>query len=79
MTSTFSGISTALNALMAQRNDLDAVIHVGDYIYEYGGPGSYGMDSPVAGERAHDPPHECVSLADYRRRPGVTTAGGGAS
>lgn len=47
---------------------VDAVIHLGDYIYEYGGPGSYGMDSPVAGERPHDPGHECVSLADYRRR-----------
>jgi alkaline phosphatase D len=47
---------------------VDAVVHLGDYIYEYGGPGSYGMDSPVAGERPHDPPHECISLADYRRR-----------
>jgi alkaline phosphatase D len=47
---------------------VDAVVHLGDYIYEYGGPGSYGMDSAVAGERAHDPPHECLTLADYRRR-----------
>jgi len=47
---------------------VDAVVHLGDYIYEYGGPGSYGMDSPVASERPHDPPHECLSLADYRRR-----------
>ncbi|HEY3950502.1 alkaline phosphatase D family protein [Phenylobacterium sp.] len=47
---------------------VDAVIHLGDYIYEYGGPGSYGMDSPVANERPHDPGHECISLADYRRR-----------
>jgi alkaline phosphatase D len=47
---------------------VDAVIHLGDYIYEYGGSGSYGMDSPVAGERPHDPPHECLTLADYRRR-----------
>jgi alkaline phosphatase D len=47
---------------------VDAVLHLGDYIYEYGGPGSYGMDSKVAGERPHDPPHECVSLSDYRRR-----------
>ncbi len=47
---------------------VDAVVHLGDYIYEYGGPGSYGMDSAVAGERPHDPPHECVGLADYRRR-----------
>jgi alkaline phosphatase D len=47
---------------------VDAVVHLGDYIYEYGGAGSYGMDSAVAAERPHDPPHECVSLADYRRR-----------
>ena len=47
---------------------VDAVVHLGDYIYEYGGPGSYGMDSPVAGERPHDPGRECVSLSDYRRR-----------
>ena len=47
---------------------IDAVLHLGDYIYEYGGPESYGMDSAVAGERPHDPPHEIVSLDDYRRR-----------
>ena len=47
---------------------VDAIVHLGDYIYEYGGPGSYGMDSAVAGERAHDPAHECLTLADYRRR-----------
>ncbi len=47
---------------------VDAVVHLGDYIYEYGGSGSYGMDSPVADDRPHQPNHECVSLADYRRR-----------
>ncbi|MFC3067641.1 alkaline phosphatase D family protein [Phenylobacterium soli] len=47
---------------------VDAVLHLGDYIYEYGGPGSYGMTSAVAGERPHDPPHELLSLDDYRRR-----------
>jgi len=47
---------------------VDAVLHLGDYIYEYGGANSYGMDSKVAAERPHDPPHECVTLADYRRR-----------
>jgi alkaline phosphatase D len=47
---------------------VDAVLHLGDYFYEYGGEKSYGMDSPVAGGRPHDPPHEIVSLADYRRR-----------
>jgi alkaline phosphatase D len=53
---------------MADLPRVDAVLHLGDYIYEYGGPGSYGMDSAVAGERPHDPPREIVSLADYRRR-----------
>ena len=47
---------------------VDAVLHLGDYIYEYGGPDSYGMDSAVAGERPHDPPREILSLDDYRRR-----------
>ena len=47
---------------------IDLVLHLGDYIYEYGGPLTYGMDSPLAKDRPHDPPHECVSLADYRRR-----------
>ena len=32
---------------------VDAVLHLGDYIYEYGGPDSYGMTSAVAGERPH--------------------------
>ncbi len=53
---------------IAKLERVDAVIHLGDYIYEYGGPGSYGMESAVAGERPHDPPHEIVTLADYRRR-----------
>lgn len=47
---------------------VDAVLHLGDYIYEYGGPGSYGMDSKVAWQRPHEPNHEIVSLADYRTR-----------
>ena len=47
---------------------VDAVVCLGDYIYEYGGPGSYGMDSPVADERTPQPGHECISLSDYRRR-----------
>jgi alkaline phosphatase D len=47
---------------------VDAVLHLGDYIYEYGGARTYGMNSQVAAERPHDPPHEITSLADYRRR-----------
>jgi alkaline phosphatase D len=62
-----NGYFNAYGAIAAL-DRIDAVLHVGDYIYEYGGPGSYGMDSKVAAERPHDPPHEVVSLADYRRR-----------
>ncbi len=43
---------------MAQRNDLHAVIHLGDYIYENG-------DSSV---RAHFPDYEILNLDDYRLR-----------
>ena len=53
---------------IADLERVDVVLHLGDYIYEYGGPDTYGMTSAVAGERPHDPPHEIVSLADYRRR-----------
>jgi alkaline phosphatase D len=43
------------------RADLDAVLHLGDYIYEFG-DGEYGD------VRLLDPPHECLTLDDYRRR-----------
>jgi alkaline phosphatase D len=46
---------------LAGRADLDAVIHLGDYIYE-SGPGQYG------GERPIEPPREATTLADYRTR-----------
>lgn len=46
---------------VASRLDLDAVLHLGDYIYEYGN-GEYGE------VRVYDPPHEIVTLGDYRRR-----------
>jgi len=49
---------------IAQRDDLDAVLHLGDYIYEYG-PGVYG-DSTNG--RFHEPPHEIINLTDYRTR-----------
>ena len=46
---------------LARRDDLDAVLHLGDYLYEYG-PGEYGE------VRRPEPPRETVSLADYRQR-----------
>jgi alkaline phosphatase D len=50
---------------LAQRDDLDAVLHLGDYIYEYG-RGEYGGRNGAV--RPTDPAHEIVSLADYRIR-----------
>lgn len=52
---------------MAALPRLDAVIHLGDYIYEYGAAG-YGADVGRTLNRLPDPPHEIVTLADYRRR-----------
>ncbi|HEY1118928.1 MAG TPA: alkaline phosphatase D family protein, partial [Acidimicrobiales bacterium] len=50
---------------LAERDDLDLVLHLGDYLYEYG-KGGYGPGSSYG--RSHDPVHEMVSLEDYRRR-----------
>ncbi|HEV8314916.1 MAG TPA: alkaline phosphatase D family protein [Burkholderiaceae bacterium] len=48
-------------ACIAQRADLDLVMHLGDYIYEYG-TNQYGTT------RTPDPAHEIITLDDYRRR-----------
>ncbi|MFY8207879.1 MAG: alkaline phosphatase D family protein [Caulobacter sp.] len=63
-----NGYFNAYDAI-AKLPRVDAVLHLGDYIYEYGGsPKDYGMNSPVAAARAPDPPHEIVTLEEYRRR-----------
>lgn len=55
--------------LLATRDDLDAVIHLGDYIYEYGATaGEYGAADGERLGRPHAPPHELNSLEDYRTR-----------
>jgi alkaline phosphatase D len=46
---------------IAERADLDLVMHLGDYLYEYGS-GVYGS------LRDCEPPTEIVTLADYRTR-----------
>jgi alkaline phosphatase D len=52
---------------LAARDDLDAVIHLGDYLYEYA-PGQYGYGQSDQDIRPHEPAHEMVTLADYRQR-----------
>ena len=52
---------------LANRNDLHAVLHLGDYIYEYG-PGEYGYGQDDVDIRTHSPAHEILTLADYRQR-----------
>ncbi|MFF9163023.1 alkaline phosphatase D family protein [Streptomyces longwoodensis] len=52
---------------LAARSDLDAWLHLGDYVYEYG-TGQYGTRDTVV--RPHAPAHEILTLADYRTRHG---------
>ncbi|MFE7550493.1 alkaline phosphatase D family protein [Streptomyces gardneri] len=52
---------------LAGRSDLDAVLHLGDYVYEYAS-GVYPEAKDTV--RQHEPRHEIVSLADYRTRHG---------
>ncbi len=47
--------------MLAKRNDLDVILHLGDYIYEYAN-GEYGD------VRLYEPATEMVTLADYRTR-----------
>ncbi|MFN3959711.1 MAG: alkaline phosphatase D family protein [Parvularculaceae bacterium] len=52
---------------VAREDGLDAVLHLGDYLYEYGTDG-YGGEAGKALGRNHEPEHEILTLADYRRR-----------
>ncbi|MEV4639110.1 alkaline phosphatase D family protein [Actinoplanes sp. NPDC049548] len=50
---------------LAERGDLNLVVHLGDYIYEYG-TGEFTAGGKVV--RPTKPEHEIVTLADYRIR-----------
>jgi len=50
-------------AKRAEANPYDALIHLGDYYYEYG-----AAETAEIPDRIHDPKHEIVNLSDYRRR-----------
>lgn len=50
-------------AKQAEDTPYDVMIHLGDYYYEYG-----ALDTPRLPDRIHEPPHEIIELADYRKR-----------
>lgn len=52
---------------IARQGDIDAVIHLGDYIYEYSPEGYGGKVGKEIG-RDHTPAKEIVTLSDYRKR-----------
>lgn len=63
-----NGLFNAYDAIAALET-VHAVVHLGDYIYEYGaGEADYGMVNGRRLNRIPEPPREIVSLADYRAR-----------
>jgi alkaline phosphatase D len=60
------GFFNAYDAL-AKRDDVDVVLHLGDYLYE-DGLGGFGGNAAVQLGRIPTPEIECLSLADYRQR-----------
>jgi alkaline phosphatase D len=52
---------------MAKRNDLDAIIHLGDYIYEYA-TGGYSSSIVTGFGRTYQPTNEIITLSEYRIR-----------
>lgn len=56
-------------AEMAKQNELDAFLHLGDYIYEYGAGGyAYDDAAKLGRELKTDNNKEIIKLDDYRRR-----------
>lgn len=54
---------------IAKQTDIDAVLHLGDYIYEYGNTGYATEDAAELGRLLPDDnSDEIISLADYRNR-----------
>lgn len=51
----------------AEANDLDLLLHLGDYYYEHG-VGTYASEEMVQQGRVPAPANEIVQLADYRQR-----------
>lgn len=54
-------------AHLAARNDIDLVVHLGDYLYEYQRGAYPSLEQALEG-RTIEPAHEMVALDDYRQR-----------
>ena len=52
---------------MANDNEVDLVLHLGDYLYEYSSKGYASSDAKKM-DRVVNPSNEIVSLDDYRQR-----------
>lgn len=61
-----SGFYNAYRTI-AETPDIDAVVHLGDYIYEYG-PDGYDAETGRALGRMAAPAHDALTLEDYRAR-----------
>ena len=55
-------------ARIAERTDLDFLLHLGDYIYEASNTPPKSQTPGADIGRPFDPLHECVTLEDYRTR-----------
>ncbi len=55
-------------ARLAERDDLDAIVHLGDTIYEASNTPPKTQTPGADVGRPFDPLHECKTLDDYRRR-----------
>jgi alkaline phosphatase D len=55
-------------ARIAERDDLNFVLHLGDYIYEVSNHPPPSQTPPADIGRSYDPDGECITLEDYRRR-----------
>ncbi len=51
---------------IARQDHFDALLHLGDYYYEYGRGGAIAEAAEIG--RLHDPAHEIITLGDYRQR-----------
>lgn len=52
---------------ISRQDHFDALLHLGDYFYEYGADDYSGSKAGKLG-RLHEPRHEIISLDDYRTR-----------